>query len=192
MESISIDEIDWNSLKELDQNFFDSLKELDQDYVDSMFSNSEFKNLGSYGSCASSPSSSSDTYSEEMQINLYDYGSTTSQSESNISFFDACDTQINKLDFDSPATQFDLNISKKSGQEKVIRYKQNSLERAKSKLTRTRTLLKKASELSKICNLNVAVVILDKKVLKTFFSNESIQDVVKISTNKEIKKQIIT
>lgn len=67
----------------------------------------------------------------------------------------------------------------------------NALEIEKRKLVRIKTIFKKAKEISTLCNLQVAVVLLDKKRLKTFYSSDKLESKLKSKLTDALKSETV-
>ena len=72
------------------------------------------------------------------------------------------------------------------------KYQENSRERAKSKLVRRNTIFKKAKEISTLCNVEVAVIFLDNKGVKTYFSNENLENKLQPVLDDALKGDIVS
>jgi hypothetical protein len=79
-----------------------------------------------------------------------------------------------------------------SGKIDCSKYQENSRERAKSKLVRRNTIFKKAKEISTLCNVEVAVIFLDNKGVKTYFSNENLENKLQPVLDDALKSDIVT
>ena len=79
-----------------------------------------------------------------------------------------------------------------SGKIDCSKYQENSRERAKSKLVRRNTIFKKAKEISTLCNVEVAVIFLDNKGLKTYYSNEDLETKLQPVLDDALKGDIVS
>ena len=94
-------------------------------------------------------------------------------------------TQNKQQSSDDEDTQTNSNFSDQTNRDSTIKkhftgkmctnFQRNSKKRANTKLVRMKTIFKKAKEISTLCDLQAAVIILDKKTLKTYFTNESLE-----------------